>query len=248
MPGSDESTVPKFSSFKPRGNTNAPPSQTSGNTRHDGRRREVKLGNHRVEKSKSHRDRHHDTSLPLRQSDHYRPGATQHDARKHGYHNSQDRRLDRRREERDCTTNHEQSNQHAQPRDELPSQRFADIFVIDTKGDEANLKYCRPNKWAVPLYHLYGSCSIVGHDPDIKIDRWLSDEHGYTLRYPKEKRPTKRFEPIEPEEIFGVSAADAIDGEDFHESQAHESSEDGAEAVEMDFVALHEQEQEQDEG
>lgn len=261
MPGSDRSPVPKFGSFKPKRSANATaPSQNAGNNRHDGR--PVKLGNHRVEKPKSHRDRHHNTSLPLRQLYQYRPAATQKHARKHGHQHNQHRNdpyrgyaaYRERSHESDCdrnnhhynhVANRENATQYGQPRGETPSHRFADIFVIDTKGDGANLKYRRPNKWAVPLYHLYGSGSIVGHDPDIKIDRWLSDESGYTLRYPKEKRPVKRFEPIELDGMFDAAPGVPVDGEESPESDVHTSSEDGAQAVEMDFVTLPDQEKDE---
>ena len=48
--------------------------------------------------------------------------------------------------------------------------------MIDVRGDLANLQYGQSNKWNVPLYYLFGSGSIVGHDPDVKIDRQLSNE------------------------------------------------------------------------
>jgi hypothetical protein len=104
--------------------------------------------------------------------------------------------------------------------------------MIDVRGDLANLQYGQSNKWNVPLYYLFGSGSIVGHDPDVKIDRQLSNEHGYTLRYPPKKQIVKRVGIIELDEMFKTSPQAKMAG--------------GDDRVEEDFLPL--PERKKDEG
>jgi hypothetical protein len=106
--------------------------------------------------------------------------------------------------------------------------------MIDVRGDLANLQYGQSNKWNVPLYYLFGSGSVVGHDPDVKIDRQLSNEHGYTLRYPASKQILKRAGVVELEDMFKTSPKATMAGGNAHES------------VEEDFLPL--PERKKDEG
>jgi hypothetical protein len=96
--------------------------------------------------------------------------------------------------------------------------------MIDVRGDLANLQYGRSNKWNVPLYYLFGSGSVVGHDPDVKIDRQLSNEHGFTLQYPPRKQVVKRAGPIGLDEMFKPSPKTA--------------GGNGQKSVEKDFLPL----------
>jgi len=89
--------------------------------------------------------------------------------------------------------------------------------MVDVRGDLANSQYRQLNKWHVPLYHLFGSGSVVGHDPDVKIDRQLSNEHGYTLRYPPKKQPVRRVGVIEIDEIFKPLLKAKTGGNSVHE-------------------------------
>jgi len=88
--------------------------------------------------------------------------------------------------------------------------------MVDLRGDLANLQYGQSNKWNVPLYYLFGSGSLVGHDPDVKIDRQLSNEHGYTLRYPPKKQVVKRAGIVELDEMFKTSPQAKMVGGDDH--------------------------------
>ena len=76
------------------------------------------------------------------------------------------------------------------------------------------------------MYHLYGSGSIVGLDPDIKIDRKLSDHNSYTLMYPRNKQPVKMIDPLDLDEPFEHTRADE------HDADA------ASQSAEMDFVPL----------
>lgn len=98
--------------------------------------------------------------------------------------------------------------------------------MIDVRGDLANLQYGQSNKWNVPLYYLFGSGSVVGHDPDVKIDRQLSNEHGFTLRYPARKQTVKRSGVIGLDEMFKTFPEATMTGGNAHES------------VEEDFLPL----------
>lgn len=82
------------------------------------------------------------------------------------------------------------------------------------------------------MYHLYGSGCILGLDPDIKIDRKLSDQSSYTLMYPRNKQPVKVIDLLELDEPLGYPA----DEESAKKSK--NAATGGDSSVEMDFVPL----------
>lgn len=233
MANNSGSAVPKFSSFKPKPrNPTAQANAESSNARNDGRddgeRQEVRLGRHRIEKSRSSRGRHYSPPRSPRHVDHRRNAA----------YDRTERRYDSRGRDHgsDRDRHHASRREVEGRRDRSPRQSFedrpSDLYMIDVRGDLANLQYGQSNKWNVPLYYLFGSGSIVGHDPDVKIDRQLSNEHGYTLRYPPKKQILKRVGIIELDEMFKTSPQAKMAG--------------GDDRVEEDFLPL--PERKKDEG
>jgi len=105
---------------------------------------------------------------------------------------------------------------------------------VDTRGDRANLQYGRSNKWTTPTYHLYGSGCILGLDPDIKIDRKLSDQSSYTLMYPRNKQPVRVVDLLELDKPPHYSTG----GESAEKNSSKMAGGDNSKNVEMDFVPL----------
>jgi len=82
------------------------------------------------------------------------------------------------------------------------------------------------------MYHLYGSGCILGLDPDIKIDRKLSDQSSYTLMYPRNKQSVKVIDLLEPDEPLGYPA-------DEQSAQKNKNVTAGGDnSAELDFVPL----------
>jgi hypothetical protein len=82
------------------------------------------------------------------------------------------------------------------------------------------------------MYHLYGSGCILGLDPDIKIDRKLSDQSSYTLMYPRNKQPVKVIDLLELDEPLDYPAYKESAEKNKNATAGDDSS------VEMDFVPL----------
>lgn len=205
MANNGGSSVPKFSSFKPKpkkptAQVNAEASSARGDARvdarperrTDGEKQEVRLGSYRVEKPRSNRDRPRSPPQSPRDTDRHR------NARRPDFRSREDRsgRHRHHTSNRDDEARRDRSHRHSF------EDRPSDLYIIDLKGDLANLQYRQSNKWNVPLYYLFGSGSLVGHDPDVKIDRQLSNEHGFTLRYPPGKQVVRRVGVIEIDEMF----------------------------------------------
>lgn len=217
MAGANESSIPKFGSFQPKKRVNTPGVSKSSNSNGSSREREVMLGSHRVEKrpvrdhGRNSNERRHDvrtssTSEP-------RPRQQTVDSYRPRHHEKIPHRDGRARPERTYRDSSESDSYNHGP----------DIYTIDTRGDPANLQYRRPNKWTVPLYHLYGSGSILGLDPEIKIDRRLSDERGYTLTYPPKRNVQKVIEVTETGDAY--EPATCVDKDFEVESKSSEASE-----------------------
>jgi hypothetical protein len=206
MANNRDTSVPKFGSFKPKKSAAHPNTSRVDNTRGNGKQRELTLGNHRVEKPRSNRTSRVDS---------YRPSTT---------HNTQHYRQDRDDRHRDWPAHRDHKSSWNEVRRENPSREEHDCFFVDTKGDLANLQYRRSNKWTVPMYHLYGSGSILGLDPDVKIDRNSSDQNGYTLVYPPKKAPARVIDLMEIDKPLEIAAVDGAG--------------DKCQRAEVDFVPL----------
>jgi len=221
MANNSGSSVPKFSSFKPKPKrqVNAESSDARSDTRNDrrgdGDRQEVRLGRHRVEKSRSNRDWPRSPPRSPRDVDRYRNIADDRATRRRGSY-SHEARNDRHPHR---TSKRNDGNPRNQPHQQHPEDRPSDLFTIDVKGDLANSQYRQSNKWNVPLYHLFGSGSLLGHDPEVKIDRQLSNEHGFTLRYPPKKLPLRRAGVTEIDEMFKPPPKVAMEGGEDDESR-----------------------------
>lgn len=50
-------------------------------------------------------------------------------------------------------------------------------FVLDVKGDPANLTYGSINRYVIPSHHRFGAGSVLGLAPNNKIDRYTSNGH-----------------------------------------------------------------------
>jgi len=217
MANTSGSIVPKFGSFKPKPKpsttqANAESSKARNDKRGDGERQEARLGRHRVEKSRSNRGRHYNPPRSPRHVDHYRDTAYDRAGRRFESRGRDDRgdRYDDSTSHRDDGGRSGRSHRHA------VENQHSDLYMVDLRGDLANLQYGQSNKWNVPLYYLFGSGSLVGHDPDVKIDRQLSNEHGYTLRYPPKKQVVKRAGIVELDEMFKTSPQAKMAGGDDH--------------------------------
>jgi hypothetical protein len=202
MANNSGSGVPKFSSFKPKpkksdvqvnsaessGARNGARSDARNYRRDDGERQEVMMGRHRVEKSRSNRDRSRSPPRGPRHDDRHRNVANDRNSRQYASHTREDRsdRHHYHSSHRDDEARRSQSNQQSF------EDRSSDLYTIDVRGDLANSQYRQSNKWNIPLYYLFGSGSVVGHDPDVKIDRQLGNERGFTLQYPPRKQVVKR--------------------------------------------------------
>jgi hypothetical protein len=227
MANNSASGVPKFSSFKPKPKNpttqvNTEPSNARNDRRSDGERQEVRLGRHRVEKSRSSRRHHHSPPQSPRHVYHHRNAAYDRAERRYEPNTREDR--SDRRHHHTASRDDEGRRNQSPPRQSFEDRH--DLYMIDVRGDLANLQYGQSNKWNVPLYYLFGSGSVVGHDSDVKIDRQLSNEHGYTLRYPPKKQVAKRAGIVELDEMFKTSAKATMAGGTAHES------------VEEDFLPL----------
>lgn len=168
----------------------------------------VKLGNYDVVAP-------HDQAYYDRMNDRSRP--------------SHDRPNDRRRSDRSSRGDDFQSNGHSRPinlrvsSDKAPDR--GQLWRIDLKGDDDNVKYGRINKWEVPKYRLTaGQGSIIGLDPAIKIDRSLTTDTYYVLKYPP-KVARARFEAVVDEE----GEADVTKEDDCEEDDVEHEDEDEVE-------------------
>lgn len=178
MVGSGERAVPKFGSFQPK---KRPSGSNATRLQQDSKRNtgKVESSKHNINKSKAKsRSRKHEGDTKCGPQLPEKPEPRD---------RSSGRATDRRHHER-VTSQHSKSRSERSDRKigEKPGSFSQDsnVYVVDKKGDQANLQYRYSNKWTVPLYRLYGSGSILGLHPDIKIDRRLSDDRGYTLVYP----------------------------------------------------------------
>jgi hypothetical protein len=87
-------------------------------------------------------------------------------------------------------------NAEIQPKESLSNvdESESNLFMIDRKGDTANLSYRSLHKYSIPLYRRVGYGSVLGVDTRKKIDRDLSDEKQVILREPGPKeRSTRRL-------------------------------------------------------
>jgi hypothetical protein len=213
MANANETAVPKFGSFKPRRTARPNNTPNDNNIKSNGKKREVRLGNHRVEKPRSSRSSRGDNHRPR----------TEHSTRQH-YQDRNGRHRDRAGSRDNHTLGTQLRDALSNPEDES--------FFTDTRGDRANLQYGRSNKWTVPMYHLYGSGCILGLDPDIKIDRKLSDQSSYTLMYPRNKQPVKVIDLLELDEPLDYPA-------DEQSAQKNKNVTAGGDnSAELDFVPL----------
>lgn len=224
MADNRETTVPKFGSFKPKKSATTPndPPPNGNTTRSLSNEREVRLCNHQIEKPKRVRTSRVDS---------YRPRTE----RKIGQHEQE-----RRDRHRDRPANRDNHTLATQPLDAPYPRQEYEFYFIDTKGDPGNLQYGKPNRWTVSLYHLYGSGSIVGLDPSIKIDRKLSDQNSYTLMYPRNKQPVKVIDLLEIDEPLEQAGAgeDADECEGADEHEAGTAAIDTSQSDEKDFMLL----------
>lgn len=218
--------VPKFGSFKPKKSASTPGVSQDEAPSSRNEERDLKLGKHHVEEPQSKRDRSRRRSQSSHPTtDHYSPERRK--ARSKRHHN---RRSDRFEETGDAELNTAYSDRYAR-----------EIYFIDTKGDPANLQYRRSNKWTVPKYRLYGNGSIVGLDPDIKIDKRFNGQSSYSLTYPSRKVPARVIEPVEFDGELKHApahdeAGDKSGDDDDEEADATEETE--VRDAEMDFVSL----------
>jgi hypothetical protein len=213
MANGSETTVPRFGSFKPR-NHSAKGNKSPNNS--NGKERELKLGNHRIEKPKPNRASRH-----ANRGDSYRP-RTERSISPHS--------RDRADRHRDWSANRDIQVIGTQLRGASLSRQEHQPFFADSRGDSGNLLYGKSNKWSLSSYHLYGGGSILGLDPDIKIDRKLSDHNSYTLMYPRNKQPMKIIDPLDFDVPFEHARAD--------DHGADTASSDQLQSAEMDFVPL----------
>lgn len=183
---------------------NAPDVSDQSQSRVNDKTREVKKDHLRNQRSGSRRD--HSRSSRAHPQD-TRTSSTAHPANEPRSSDLQSDRHHRKGLDRSDRELGDRSRRHQETNVSDTYNYATDLYTIDTKGDLANLEYRRPNKWTVPLYHLYGSGSIVGLDPMIKIDWNLSDERGYTLRYPPRSQSQKVIESIEPDDAFATARA-----------------------------------------
>lgn len=215
MANANEPAVPKFASFKPRKSAK-PNNASNDNIKSNGTEREVRLGNHRVEKPRSHHPSRRDSHQPK----------TEREPRQH--------HQDRNNRHRDRTGRRDSQALDTQLHHWTRSDQEHDSFFVDTRGDRANLQYGTASRWNLPTYHLYGSGCILGLHPDIKIDRKLSDQDSYTLIYPRNKQPAKVIDLLELDEPPGHPA----DEESAAKNKSTMAGSDSAKDAEIDFVPL----------
>ncbi|KAF9639139.1 protein of unknown function DUF1740 [Lasiodiplodia theobromae] len=177
MDQAEKPAVPKFSSFKPKPPPPAPPKEPSPN--HDDEKHRRRRDHHedRERDHKSHRDRHsrsHRDDRDRRHRDRDR------DHREHREHREREKRDERRHKHK-----HESDTRREERRDdravaERPAQKQAVgddvIYVIDRKGDLANLQYGRLHQYSVPPYYRAGYGSVLGLPSYARIDRFSSDD------------------------------------------------------------------------
>lgn len=224
MPGEGQDPVPKFGSFKPRKST---ANGNASNSKNNREQREAVICQSRVETPKSDRDHRHKS----RESDQ--------NIRDRSLATGPDERRVHRERHRERNRNRDDPKQERRPRSSPSLQdhrtHSSDLYITDIKGDPSNLQYRRPNKWTVPLYHLYGSGSILGHPPDVKIDRALSDEQGYTLRYPTKSRSFKFVSPVDVNVHLDVTTSKMV-----HDRARSPQHSDG-QVDQADFLPMPEQ-------
>ncbi|KAF2461747.1 NRDE-2, necessary for RNA interference-domain-containing protein [Lineolata rhizophorae] len=89
---------------------------------------------------------------------------------KHEHHRSHHHREKRRRE---SEIERRDSKRAASPKSK-PSENIH--WVVDKKGDVDNVRYGRPNKYAIPAYRRVGFGRIIGLTADYKIDTASSND------------------------------------------------------------------------
>lgn len=181
MAGSDGQAVPKFGSFQPK---KRPSSSVVTGSQQDSKRDDAKVepGKHRIDKSETRsRNRKHDGVSRDSWSHQEREYRDRSPGR------STNRRPRERVTSQDSKSRNDRSDREFTERPS-PVSQHSDLYIVDKRGDPTNLQYRHSNKWTVPLYRLYGSGSIVGLHPDIKIDRKFSDDRSYTLVYPTKRQ------------------------------------------------------------
>ncbi|KAB2571402.1 Protein NRDE2-like protein [Lasiodiplodia theobromae] len=173
-PQAEKPAVPKFSSFKPKPPPPAPPKEPSPN--HDDEKHRRRRDHHedRERDHKSHRDRHSRSHRDDRDRRHRDRD------RDHREHREREKRDERRHKHK-----HESDTRREERRDdravaERPAQKQAVgddvIYVIDRKGDLANLQYGRLHQYSVPPYYRAGYGSVLGLPSYARIDRFSSDD------------------------------------------------------------------------
>ncbi|OJD30745.1 uncharacterized protein BKCO1_560005 [Diplodia corticola] len=172
-------TVPKFSSFKPKPPPSAPPKDSSPSPdderhhrprdRHGDQERDHRSSHsHRDRNSRSYRD---DRDRRHRDRDH----------REHREREKRDDHRHRHKRETDTRRRHASEERRddravAEPQPRKQPVNEDVIYVIDRKGDLANLQYGRLHQYSVPPYYRAGAGSVLGLPSDAKIDRFASDD------------------------------------------------------------------------
>ncbi|KAI9730249.1 MAG: hypothetical protein M1834_006013 [Cirrosporium novae-zelandiae] len=182
---SKQPSVPKFSSFKPKPtasiqgtSSQAPSPGSSSRHRKQGESREKHQSKHKSHRLESDRRHRHESASPsIRSRLHHNSRRQSHDdsARQHKHR-------------------HHRDEKHTHMENTTPVieswNKDPDPWVVDTKGDPANVNYGTTHRYSIPSFKRTGFGAILGLPDSLRIEKTSSTygslRVGYRVMEPKE--------------------------------------------------------------
>ncbi|PPJ59704.1 hypothetical protein CBER1_10543 [Cercospora berteroae] len=183
-----KSTVPKFSSFKPKPKKEAKPQEEE--VRKD-RPEDIHKDQHRRSEHQERRDRgdregrgHRDYESH-RSRRHY--DRDSYDRSRHSRHRSRERDIEHRVKGK--TSDHGESDgRHIRDAPSNPDLEESELFLVDRRGDSKNVEYGSLHRYSVPPYRRSGYGRVLGLDASSKIDREASNDKEISLMNVRKSR------------------------------------------------------------
>ncbi|WPH03566.1 Hypothetical protein R9X50_00644700 [Acrodontium crateriforme] len=169
MSDSAKSTVPRFSSFKPKQISTKSEAEKAEKPEQSQPPERPAAFERRSSNQVPHR--HHNKGDP-RESHRRRHRLPEHTSRRRdddpANHNKDQRSTDAKQL---ATTNIESEFEES------------DVFIVDLRGDRKNIEYGYLHRYSIPTHHRAGYGGVIGLPAKVKIDREASDDKIVRLRY-----------------------------------------------------------------
>ncbi|CAK1362386.1 unnamed protein product [Cercospora beticola] len=178
----EKSTVPKFSSFKPRPKQDPKPKgdeARQGRSEEDERKDRDRRSKHSARRDRDDRERRGDHGHESHRS-HRHHDRDSHDRSRHSRQRSRERDIELRVTER--TPNHsELDERRVRDAPSNPELEESDLFLVDRRGDPKNVEYGSLHRYSVPPYRRVGYGRVLGLNARWKIDRETSTDKEISL-------------------------------------------------------------------